>query len=411
MFENIGKFLEAQKSRMLQLDESEGDRAREASGQDFQLTEKRSGRKIGMREILYNNTIEWIRENSMHPKAELFQEAQLLNQPGVLSEDSLSTAIDTLTTSLLPAIRKIYKQLYAMDLVSVQPLTGPTGYMWFIQKLYSDTYGAESITGGTSRLDNTRAVRYSKSGEKGTIRAIQFKLQKQLVETEIRKLKAEWTIEMEQDLRSQWKLDAEAELTPELIDEISREIDREVIDTLVAGVGHTINWNMSGYLTDDKSSWERRQYRRGVYDSIVDATAWIRQNKRARGVDWWLVMNPATYSFLKKLEEFSANPAPGMETAAIYHRYEGVLANQYKIYVDDEFGDNRILVGIKGGWKYATGYYAPYIPLFTSSKYMINDDFTQFARGAMTRDKVGIVPEVKDGTTNNGLVLINLTSS
>lgn len=411
MFEKIEKFLGAQKSRLMTLDEAEGDRARELNGQDFRLTDKKTGRTIGMREILYENTIEWIRESSLHPKGELYQEAQLLNQPGVLTEDSLSTAVDTLTTSLLPAIRKIYKQLYAMDLVSVQPLTGPTGYMWYIQKLYSNTYGAEGITGGTSRLDNTRAKAYANSSEKGTIRGIQFKLQKQLIETGIRKLKAEWTIEMEQDLRSQWKLDAEAELTPELIDEIQREIDREVIDALIAGVGYTINWNMSGYLTDDKSSMERRQYRRGIYDSICDAAAWIRKNKRTRGVDWWLVMSPGTYSFLQKLEEYSANPAPGMETAAAYHRYEGVLANLYKVYIDDELSDNQILMGIKGGWKYAVGYYAPYIPLFTSSKYIINDDFTQFARGAMTRDKVGIVPEVKDGTTSNGLVLINLTSS
>ena len=71
-----------------------------------------------LRESIYDNTLAWIRSEA---EDILEQDFRKLSYPGVISEDTLSTAIATFTTSLLPAVRRIYASLIAMDLVSVQP--------------------------------------------------------------------------------------------------------------------------------------------------------------------------------------------------------------------------------------------------------------------------------------------------
>ncbi|TET10792.1 hypothetical protein E3J84_03630, partial [Candidatus Aerophobetes bacterium] len=105
-----------------------------------------------------------------------------LSEEGAISEDTLTTAIATFTTSLLPMVRRIYSSLIAMDLVSVQPLSGPTGYIYWLDHIFTSTHSADGITGGTTRLDQVKAGTYSDSSEQGTIREIQLKLQKLLIE-------------------------------------------------------------------------------------------------------------------------------------------------------------------------------------------------------------------------------------
>lgn len=413
-FELIAKFLENQKRHMVMLDDASGANTNSRLGKEWSRKDA-TGRRISLREQLYQNTVDWIKSES-GPKGVLFNEMMILSQPGLLKEDTLSTDITTFTTSLLPGIRRMFNNLYAMDLVSVQPLTGPSGYIWFLQKLFSDNYGQEGITGETTELQDARTKDYAVSGEKGTIRKIQLALKKQLIETGIRKLGADWTIESEQDMKSQWKLDVEAELTPELIDELGREIDHSIIRALRQGVAHTVQFDPTAYPQYDRSTVERDAYRKGIYKAIVDARAWVFQNKPGvdrGGVDWWLVMNGYTYAMIEKLEQFVASHPTADQSGAIgQFRNAGTLANLYKVYVDPGFANDEILLGIKGDWKMSVGYYAPYIPLFLSEKYIINDDFTQFRRGAMCRDKIGIVPEkYQQQSTNNGLVLINLAGS
>lgn len=410
----VRALLERQKQDMVMLDEDSGENKRERLGKDWSGKDAK-GNKIGLREQLYNNTIEWI-GSELHPGGVLEKDFYILSQPGTLKEDTMSTDVTTFTTSLLPGIRRMFYSLYAMDLVSVQPLTGPTGYIWYLQKLFSDAYAPEGIVAETTELQDARTQNYATSSEKGTIRKIQIALKKQLIETGIRKLGIEWTMESQQDFKSQWKVDVQSELTPEMVDEMAREIDHRIIASLRGGIAHTVNFDPTAYPNYDRSTIERDAYRKGIYKAIVDARAWILQNKPGvdrGGVDYWLVMNGYTYAMIEKLEQFVASTPIGDQAAQIgQYRYAGVLANLYKVYIDPGFPNDEILMGIKGDWKMSVGYYAPYIPLFISEKYIINDDFTQFMQGCMTRDKVGVVPEkYTQQTTNNGLVKIDLSGS
>jgi hypothetical protein len=370
------------------------------------LFDSETGKRRGMREILYDNTVKWLLSES---RGLLFQEFVLLNQPGTINEDTLSTSFSAFTTALLPAVRRIYARLMAMELVSVQPLPGPTGYVYFIDHTYALSSGGATAN---QRLDKYSHSAYSNSSEQGTIRDINFSLKKLLIETGTKKLKANWTLEAQQDLNSQWKLDLWAELMPELTQQIAREIDDEIMLALLAGAGAgNVDWNTNGYLSDDKSTWERKQYDQTLYNAIADASNYIWKQKKMQPN--YLVMDSDIFTRISKLEKFNADPniTPDQQTQ-IGWRYEGVLAGKYKVYVNPDFTANKILLGIKGAdWKYACGYYAPYIPVFLSEEYIVSNDFTQRARGAMTRYKAGVVPESETDPLNYGLATVTLTSS
>jgi len=405
MFENIRTFLEAQKKELMRLDEAEGYRKREESGKDFSIVS--GGQRKGLREILYENTIKWITGEGQKV---LFNEFQVLSQPGVLNEATLSTNIATFTTSLLPAVRRIYSRLLAMELVSVQPLSGPSGYIYYIDHKYGTTKGSIQVG---DRVDSKQDPSYSNSTEAGAISEINVELTSKLVSTESKKLKAIWTLESQQDLSSQWNLDVWGELQPVLVDQIAREIDRLIINALYAGAGAgNVNWYTNGYLTDDKSTWERRAYRKTLYEAICEAAALV--YKKRFVTPNWLLMGVDTFTRIQKLEKFAADPTiKSDQTAGIGWRYEGTLANKYSVYVDPWITTEKILVGFRGpDWKYAVGYYAPYIPLFLSEEYIVNDDFSQRARGAMSRYAYGVLPEAASGsTTTNGLATVTITAS
>ena len=408
LYERVHKFLDGQKRRMVELDAVSGISDRERNGFDFSMRDKVTGAHKGLREILYENTILWL-ESQSSPDAMFGRDFEILDKPGNISEDTLTTSFTSFITSLLPAVRRIYSNLIAMDLVSVQPLPGPSGYIYYLDHQYGTTYAGEGITAG-DRMDQSRPRGYSDSSEKGAIREVNFEVSKVLVETTIKKLKALWTMEAEQDLRAQWKLNLESEIMPEVTNEIIREIDAEIIYALVAGVGAgNVNWNKNGYLAGDTTTGDRRAYRETLYEAIVEANALIFA-KKYRSADF-ILCDGDTYARLEKLENFKSEPVKN-QLGQIGRYLAGTLAGRYKVYVDPWFYSDFMVMGVRGAtWKDAVAYYAPYIPLFTSEKYIIEDDFTRFARGAMTRYAKGVIPESEDVSTNYGLASITITSS
>ena len=95
--------------------------------------------------------------------------------------------------------------------------------------------------------------------------------------------------------------------------------------------------------------------------------------------------------------------------------YVGTLNGLYKVYIDPFFVKDKILMGCRPeSWKYAVGYFAPYIPLFISDKYINGTDFSQLIQGCMSRYAYGIIPEAAtggDALINNGLATITVSSS
>lgn len=408
----IRKFLEAQKLRLLKLDGATEETSfmteRELSGYDYVQENEDTGDRRGIRAIMYDNAINWMM--SRKGRQPLYMEHMQLSQAGVIQEDTLTTGIQTFTTALLPLIRRFYTSLIAMDLVSVQPLTGPTGFLYWLDPLFTDTHVADSIVGGTTRKDQVAAETYSDSSEQGTIREMQLRIRSQQITAVTKKLKGDWTIEAEQDMSSQWKLNLENELMPVIGDEITREIDRLILGALLAAVNSAVSWNSAGYLAGDTTTLYRKAYDATIWDAIVDASANIYNSFYIPPS--WLVMNGTTYARIQKLDNYVGDPTIASEQAFTQRRYVGILANQYKVYVDPWFTADTILVGARGAdWKRAVGYFSPYIPLFMSDKYIINDDFTQFARGAMSRYAYGHLPADKNSSVNYGLARVNITTS
>lgn len=397
--EKLNSFLDSQKRRNLELDEAEGLLDRERTGQDYPK----------LRERLYDNTINWIKMesgNTLRPDLDRMED-------GMLHEDTVSTDIATFTTQLLPAIRRIYTKLIAMDLVSVQPMNGPSSILYWIDHKFGDTY--DGRTEG-DRLDQGRTGTYADSGEKGAIREVNYSLESDTITAVTKKIKGQWTIEAEQDLRSQWGLNLEAELMPKTVEEVVREVDYQIIGSLLAGVGHNANWNSNGALTEDvKYTFHQKEYDATLYDKILEVNNEIFKVK-GRNANW-IVVHPDAYLRLAKLEKFNSDPLAQENMSVMGRRYVGTLGGgMFKCYVDPDFPDaTKVLLGFKGdNWQYACGYYAPYIPLFTSPKYIVGDDFTQFFKGAMTRYAYGIIPEEKQGSLadrNLGLGTVTITSS
>lgn len=399
--EKLFSFLDTQKRHNLELDEAEGLLDRQRDGRDHPV----------LRQALYDNTINWVKAEA---SGILRADIDKLNEDS-LNEDTVTTDIATFTTQLLPAIRRIYTKLIAMELVSVQPLKGPAGILYWIDHKFGTAYGTESISEG-DRLDQKRATEYATSSEKGTIKEVNYSLESKTITAVTKKIKGQWTIEAEQDLRSQWGLNLESELMPKTVEEVVREVDYQVIKALLAGVGHNSNWNTNGALTEDlKYTFHQKEYDATLYDEILTVNNEIFKVK-GRNANW-IVCHPDVYLRLAKLNKFMSDPLAQANMGSMGRRYVGTLGGgMFKVYVDPDFPEAaKILLGFKGDeWNYACGYYAPYIPLFTSPKYIVGDDFTQFFKGAMTRYAYGIIPEEKTGSLadrNLGLGTVTLTSS
>jgi hypothetical protein len=401
----IEKFLQAQKERMIQLDESEGVHQDENSPKYY---DEQSKKVLDGRTVIYENIINWLRSRDGY--SALWEEFHHLEQ--TLSEDTLSTAAPSWVTKMLPLVRRSYNKLFSQDLISIQPISQPATYIYYLNKRYTNT--TAEVT-ALDRMDEQKPQDYAASSETGLIREIQMDLERKLVETVTTKLKADYTLEAMQDWRSQYKLEVEAEMVTELGDEIARELDRRILYTLIAGAGNVINWNPEPTLAGDKTSTlNRRAYSATIFDSLVDARAWIMDKVPGAddpGVQWWAVMGSLTWARFAKLENYNMSPLVVDTKAAIGHRFEGTINNIFKCYVSGEMPKDYILVGMKKDWKTAPGFFSPYIPLYVSPRIVRNDDFSQFARGVLSRYAYGIIPSEKDGTTTNKLVLISLAQS
>jgi hypothetical protein len=429
MYEEIFALLQNQKRRLLKLDGAEPEGTgnwlteREQQGIDFvaharQLNENDdrkklfaggSDRPIGLMEILYDNTVNWLMSQA---NKSLSLEFLKLQTPGVISEDTTTSNIATFTTSLLPAVRRVFANLVGMDLVSVQPLAGPSGFIYWIDHRFESTHGADGISADDRVDEHQDAETYTDSSEKGTIRELYFKLTSKQVNTSSKKAAGTWTIEAEQDLQSQWNLDLEAELLPELANLITREINRTIVNALIAGVGSgDTEWNINTPAGDTSTS-DKLAYYQTLWHAILTSDTLVFNNK-FRNPDW-LLMNASTYYYIARLNNFRGEPRITNQHAAVSTRYVGTLNDQYRVYIDPFMSDNKIIMGIRGdSWKNSVAVFAPYIPLFLSEKFVYSNDFSQFRQGCLTRFWAGVIPETstQSPVSNAGLSSVTLTSS
>ncbi len=213
----------------------------------------------------------------------------------------------------------------------------------------------------------------------GDLPEINLVIESEEIAAKTRKLKAVWSYEAQQDLRSQHNLDAEAELTAVLAQEINLEIDREVLTDLRNNAGTIAAWDFNTSLGETiKEKYE------SLFVKIVEVSAVIHR-KTLRGGANWLVTSPEVASIFETATAGFA-PAPSETfTSSLGIQYVGTVNNRWRLYKDPLFPTNQILLGYKGDSYMDSGYfYCPYVPL-TQTPVVLDPESFCPRKGILTR--------------------------
>lgn len=208
---------------------------------------------------------------------------------------------------------------------------------------------------------------------------INLVIESEEIAAKTRKLKAVWSYEAQQDLRSQHNLDAEAELTAVLAQEINLEIDREVLTDLRKNAGTVTAWDFNTALGDTiKEKYE------SLYVKVVEVSNVVHR-KTLRGGANWLVTSPEVASIFETATAGFA-PAPSETfTSSLGIQYVGTVNNRWRLYKDPLFQTNQILLGYKGDSYMDSGYfYCPYVPL-TQTPVVLDPESFCPRKGILTR--------------------------
>jgi len=208
---------------------------------------------------------------------------------------------------------------------------------------------------------------------------INLTIESQEIAAKTRKLKAVWSYEAQQDLRSQHNLDAEAELTAVLAQEINLEIDREVLGDLRNNAGTVSAWDFNTALGDTiKEKYE------SLYVKVVEVSNVIHR-KTLRGGANFIVTSPEVASVFETATAGFA-PAPSETfTSSLGIQYVGTVNNRWRLYKDPLFPTGQLLMGYKGDSYMDSGYfYCPYVPL-TQTPVVLDPESFSPRKGLLTR--------------------------
>ena len=254
-------------------------------------------------------------------KAQQINEDAAANQSGAFPSASNLKGFDPILISL---IRRAMPNLIAYDLCGVQPMTGPTGLIFAMKSKYSSQGGDEALfyeantafasaglgspasqsgtlpSGNSSALSNSTNYTYAGGmstlvgeglGTSGNtaIPEMAFSIDKVTVTAKTRKLKAEYTIEIAQDLKAVHGLDAETELANILSAEILAEINREIIRTIYFGAVAGANNNVAtaGVFdldTDSDGRWMVERFKGLFFQIERDANAIAKATRRGKEI-------------------------------------------------------------------------------------------------------------------------------
>jgi hypothetical protein len=259
------------------------------------------------------------------------------------------------------------------------------------------TVGANSIDGytGTSFSSNTSVnnafiatYRLYKNLEfEDKIGEVSFDLQSVTVSVTERKLRAQWSPEMAQDVAAFHNIDAEAELTALLSEQVAAEIDREVLRDLRKGAAWDLRWDYNGWkrLGANAVPYTQKDWNQTLITAINQISAQIHKSTLRGGANW-IVVSSEVSAIFDDLEYFHvSNAAPEQDQYNMGIERVGTLAGRYQVYRDPYFPANQVLLGHKGTSLLDTGYiYAPYVPLQLTPTMYNPFNFTPI-KGIMTR--------------------------
>ena len=327
---------------------------------------------------------------------------------------------------LISLIRRSMPNLIAYDLCGVQPMNGPTGLIFAMRSRYTNQSGTEAfyneadsafsgqnsnrnLTGTANNIDNT--VGLGTTGQLGSNPSIldsttanqlaynvgegmstgaaealgdgtgggnyfnemAFSIEKLTVTAKSRALKAEYSLELAQDLKAIHGLNAEAELANILSTEILAEINREIIRTIykVAVPGAQVNTATAGTFdldVDSNGRWSVEKFKGLIFQIERDANAIAQQTRRGKGNTILCSADVASALTMAGVLDYTPALNANLNVDDTGNTFAGVLQGKYRVYIDpysaNVAANQFYVVGYKGASPYDAGlFYCPYVPL------------------------------------------------
>ena len=254
--------------------------------------------------------------------------------------------------------------------------------------------GYSGLTSGTSLTGTTGTnpfrvfyKRYEELEFEDKIGEVSFNLESVTVSVTERKLRAQWSPELAQDVAAFHNIDAEAELTALLSEQVAAEIDREILRDLRKGAAWNLRWDYNGWkrLNNQATPYTQKDWNQTLITAINQISAQIHKSTLRGGANW-IVVSSEISAIFDDLEYFHvSNAAPEQDQYNMGIERVGTLSGRYQVYRDPYFPPNTVLIGHKGTSLLDTGYiYAPYVPLQLTPTMYNPFNFTPI-KGIMTR--------------------------
>jgi hypothetical protein len=228
--------------------------------------------------------------------------------------------------------------------------------------------------------------RYKNLEFEDQIGEVSFDLESVTVSVSERKLRAQWSPEMAQDVAAFHNIDAEAELTALLSEQVAAEIDREILRDLRKGAAWNLRWDYNGWRRlSQTTGYTQKDWNQTLITAINQLSAQIHKSTLRGGANW-IVVSSEVSAIFDDLEYFHvSNASPEQDQYNMGIERVGTLAGRYQVFRDPYFPPNTILMGHKGTSLLDTGYiYAPYVPLQLTPTMYNPFNFTPI-KGIMTR--------------------------
>ena len=347
----------------------------------------------------------------------LLGEAAPTNAMGASSSTAGDGSIDTFDPVLISLVRRSMPNLIAYDICGVQPMTGPTGLIFAMRSRYTGQGQAEALfneanttfsgsaagntasrkvvgnsSTGRSQEANDPTLRASAAttgsytvstgmsrsaaealgdGAGNAFQEMAFSIEKVAVTAVSRALKAEYTMELAQDLKAIHGLDAETELSNILAAEILSEINREVVRTInyTASAGAQENVTTAGTFNldvDSNGRWMVEKFKGLLFQIERESNQIAKATRRGKGNV--LICGSDVASALQMAGVLDYTPALNSNNLQVDdtgNTFAGVLNGRLRVYIDPyAIGGNYLTVGYKGASAFDAGlFYCPYVPL------------------------------------------------
>ena len=369
---------------------------------------------------------------------------------------------------LISLIRRSMPNLIAYDICGVQPMSGPTGLIFAMRSRQSAQDGTEtffdevdsafsgqdnnsSLTGGFSDaaagmgtdaqagtnpgalnpVGSANSLGYTVGQGMSTAEAealgdgannhfnqMAFSIEKVTVTAKSRALKAEYSLELAQDLKAIHGLNAEAELANILSTEILAEINREVIRTIynVAESGAQQNVANAGTFdldVDSNGRWSVEKFKGLIFQIERDANAIAQRTRRGKGNMILCSADVASALTMAGVLDYTPALNSNLNVDDTGNTFAGVLAGKYRVYIDpysanlpNSTGSQYYVAGYKGASPYDAGlFYCPYVPL--QMVRAVGQDTFQPKIGFKTRYGIVANPFAEGTTAGLGRLRIN----